>query len=215
MNTSGSIPRAGEVDPVVRYYRWHARLYDATRWSFLFGRQALVRDMAAFCQPRRILEVGCGTGGNLVKLHKLFPRASLCGVDISPHMLRVAGRKLRSRNVSPELLRQPYRHPLSPRNPFDLIVFSYCLSMINPGWEQALQAASRDLGADGWIAVVDFHASASARFKKWMALNHVRLEEHLLPSLEAHFQPRAVTVTPTYRGLWSYFSFIGTRQNGE
>src|SRR5258705_4591589 len=45
-----------------RYYRWHAHFYDVTRWAFLFGRTALIRLAAGQLRPRRILEVGCGTG---------------------------------------------------------------------------------------------------------------------------------------------------------
>ncbi|MBK9054941.1 MAG: class I SAM-dependent methyltransferase, partial [Chloroflexi bacterium] len=26
-----------------RYYQFHARLYDATRWSFLFGRSTILQ----------------------------------------------------------------------------------------------------------------------------------------------------------------------------
>jgi hypothetical protein len=36
-------------------------------------------------------------------------------------------------------------------------VFSYCLSMIDPGWQQALDAALCDLQPGGLLAVVDFH----------------------------------------------------------
>ncbi len=31
------------LHPLERYYRFHSRIYDATRWSFLFGRDKLVR----------------------------------------------------------------------------------------------------------------------------------------------------------------------------
>ena len=72
---------------LTRYYRWHARLYDATRWSFLFGRTALIRAIAADSQPRRILEIGCGTGSNLLYLHRQFPDAAITGLDLSADML--------------------------------------------------------------------------------------------------------------------------------
>ena len=205
---------AGAI-PLMRYYRFHARLYDATRWSFLFGRKALMQEIAAYCRPRNILEVGCGTGKNLLRLHQIFPEASLLGVDLSRHMLRVARRKLGNLNGKLELLEQPYFQQLSPQRPFDLVIFSYCLSMINPGWEQALQAAKLDLRPGGWIAVVDFHASHAVWFKKWMAINHVQIGGHLLPLLTDQFQPRAITIKPTYKGLWSFFSFIGTRPNEQ
>jgi S-adenosylmethionine-diacylgycerolhomoserine-N-methlytransferase len=47
---------------IERYYRLHSRIYAATRWSFLFGRRAILDDIAAATTPARILEVGCGTG---------------------------------------------------------------------------------------------------------------------------------------------------------
>jgi len=213
MRESEGISLKAGIDPLVRYYRFQARLYDATRWSFLLGRQALLQDIAVHCQPRRILEVGCGTGRNLLKLHRIFPQAFICGVDLSRHMLCVAKRNLRTLNGNLELLEQPYFQPLFPQKPFDLVVFSYCLSMINPGWGQALKAAEGDLRAGGWLAVVDFHSSPFRWFKKWMALNHVRLGDHLLPFLAEHFQPRRIAIKPTYRGLWSFFRFIGTRNH--
>lgn len=82
-------------DPgLVGYYRFHARIYDATRWSFLFGRSRILKLTAALAPaPARILEVGCGTGRNLLELAELFPAAQLTGVDLSGAMLDVARRK--------------------------------------------------------------------------------------------------------------------------
>lgn len=60
------------------YYRWHARIYDLTRWAFLFGRSQLIHKAAyRVVQPARILEVGCGTGRNLVALAQRFPAARI------------------------------------------------------------------------------------------------------------------------------------------
>lgn len=78
MSPSDSVLQATPADHTAvlsRYYRWHARLYDATRWSFLFGRAALIRSIAGFrAPPRHILEIGCGTGSNLLRLARQFPR---------------------------------------------------------------------------------------------------------------------------------------------
>ena len=42
VGTSRAIDPAFDAAALTRYYRWHAPLYDATRWSFLFGRAALI-----------------------------------------------------------------------------------------------------------------------------------------------------------------------------
>jgi SAM-dependent methyltransferase len=79
---------------ITRYYRIHARIYDLTRWSYLKGRKALLRRVAARFHPTRILEVGCGTGRNLLQLGHRFPQAELWGLDLSADMLSVAVKKL-------------------------------------------------------------------------------------------------------------------------
>ena len=74
-----SAPKDARLQAIDRYYRVHARIYDQTRWTFLFGREDLMRRLAATLNPERLLEVGCGTGKNLLELGRLFPRARLSG----------------------------------------------------------------------------------------------------------------------------------------
>ena len=198
-----------------RYYRWHARLYDATRWSFLFGRAALIRSIALLpTPPRNILEIGCGTGGNLLRLVRQFPEAAVTGLDLSGDMLARARRKLERRQWPVALRQQRYDQPLYPEPVFDLIVFSYCLSMINPGWEQAVDSALRDLRPGGRLAVVDFHDTRFPAFQRWMGVNHVRMDGHLLPRLNARCLPVAQTLGNAYGGGWRYFRFIGQKPGG-
>jgi S-adenosylmethionine-diacylgycerolhomoserine-N-methlytransferase len=193
------------------YYRVHAGIYDLTRWSFLLGRETLVREAAARTTAARILEVGCGTGRNLRQLGRRFPRARLWGVDLSGDMLAVAARKLQGLAPRVTLIQAAYDRPVGEGPGFDLVLFSYCLSMFNPGWEEAIDAAGRDLATGGVIAAVDFHDSGSALFKRWMSLNHVRLDGHLLPGLKSRFSNCEAVVRPAFGGIWSYFLFIGRR----
>lgn len=164
--------------------------------------------MAKQRRPQSILEVGCGTGKNLLYLGRLFPEAQLWGLYLSPHMLARAREKLRGLRHRLTLIEAPYDQPVA-RGQFDLVVFSYALSMFNPGWEAALQAADRDLSPEGAIAVVDFHDSAFKGFKQWMGLNHVRLDSHLLPPLRDRFPSWECAVHPAYYGLWPFFFFLG------
>jgi S-adenosylmethionine-diacylgycerolhomoserine-N-methlytransferase len=115
---------------IAQYYRLHARIYDLTRWTFLRGREDLIRLAAAHCQPTDILEVGCGTGKNLLHLGRLFPEARLRGLDLSPHMLARARQKLRDLRPRVTFVEAAYDRPVAPGR-VDLMVFSYALSMFN------------------------------------------------------------------------------------
>jgi len=195
---------------IARYYRFHARIYDLSRWTFLRGREELIRQAAARCYPNDILEVGCGTGKNLLHLGRLFPEAQLWGLDLSPHMLARTRRKLRGLRQRVTLVQAAYDQPLAPGR-YGLVVFSYALSMFNPGWETAILTARRDLSPGSLIAVVDFHDSPFQSFKRWMGFNHVRLDAHLLPRLRGLFPSGHWSAHSAFGGLWSYFLFIGRR----
>lgn len=192
-----------------RYYRFHASIYDATRWSFLFGRADLITQLAILGAPNSILEIGCGTGHNLLRLARRFPQARLTGLDLSADMLARARRRLAPFGDRFQLLHQAYAQPLEESH-FDLIVLSYCLSMINPAWEQMIASTRQNLEPRGMIAVVDFHDSGWPAFRRWMGVNHVRMDGHLLPVLHAQFRSLDSTIRPAFGGLWRYFRFIGT-----
>lgn len=192
-----------------RYYRIQAGIYDASRWAFLFGRDAIIEAAARHTTPRAILEAGCGTGRNLAALRRRFPAARLTGVDLSADMLGRAERKLARSGARAALVEAPYAAPLAAGG-YDLVLFSYSLSMMNPGWDQAIEAARADLAPAGAIAVVDFHATPVTAFRRWMAFNHVRMESHLLPGLERRFMVRERRIVPVYGGLWTYLVFVGT-----
>lgn len=191
-----------------RYYRLHSHIYDYTRWSFLFGRKEIISMTADFVKPRRILEIGCGTGANLAALAKTFPCASITGVDISGSMLNKSSRQLKKYKTRIELRNYNYNRPLSSGS-YDLVLFSYTLTMINPGWQDALNAAAADLAPGGCLAVVDFHRGGPAWFSAWMGVNHVRMEGQLLPWLKQKFNPLFLEERKAYCGLWQYLCFIG------
>jgi S-adenosylmethionine-diacylgycerolhomoserine-N-methlytransferase len=195
---------------LLSYYRLHAPVYDATRWSFLFGRNQLIRQIMKVASPRNILEVGCGTGTNLRRLARLCPEATLTGIDASSDMLSLCRKKLRAWQERVTLQQGFYpENVVIPTKP-DLILFSYSLSMFNPGWEEALQNTSADLKPGGIIAVADLHLTPSAAFRKWMGINHVRMEGHLYPALKHRFTTVWEEILPAYGGIWRYFLFVGT-----
>ena len=195
---------SASADGLQGYYRWHAQIYDATRWAFLFGRSQLVR-LAAPLGPRRILEVGCGTGTNLVALAKALPQSQIVGLDLSAEMLKKARTKIASYGARVTLLERRYDTPISADERFDLIVFSYCLTMINPGYADVLRLCEQDLAPEGYIAIVDFHDSALGWFRRWMGLNHVRMDGQVLAELQAMGLAMATCeVHKAYGGVWRW-----------
>lgn len=187
------------------YYRWQSHIYDATRWAFLFGRQELIR-RAATGTPARILEVGCGTGRNLEQLARAFPRTEIVGVDCSGDMLAKARAKLADFGARIKLHEGAYTAGVAGR--FDLIVCSYSLSMMNPGYAEVLAGCRADLAAGGRLAVVDFLEAGPAWFGRWMAVNHVRMENHLPQALAAAGFAGAPEIRSAYGGLWRWFLLI-------
>jgi S-adenosylmethionine-diacylgycerolhomoserine-N-methlytransferase len=202
---------APELTAIERYYRLHSRIYDTTRWSFLFGRMAIIEDLAAVATPERILEVGCGTGKNLVNLAERFPQATITGVDLSETMLTLAREKVARCGDRVQLVHRAYDAPFADGPGFDLVLFSYALSMFNPSFDTAIAAAWLDLAPGGHIAVVDFHDTPLPAFARWMGVNHVRMEAHLQPRLCAQFTPVSNRLHSAYGGVWRYLRFVGSK----
>ncbi|MBK6931880.1 MAG: class I SAM-dependent methyltransferase [Saprospirales bacterium] len=196
-----------------RYYKWHAVLYDATRWTFLFGRQAMLRRLPALGSETVVAEVGCGTGRNLLHLARMHPEWRLVGIDVSPDMLRKASKATSRYSGRVQLFEQPYgadqfRLP----EPADIILFSYSLTMFNPGWEAAIEQARADLKPGGFLAVVDFHDTRSAGLNWWMQRHNVRIDAHLLPVLAKQTTAVFQEIRKGWGGLWRYFMFIGEKR---
>ena len=84
------VDHGGLMDRVYRHQRY---IYDATRKYYLLGRDPMI---AGLNPPpgASVLEIGCGTGRNLVKAARRYPRASFYGIDISREMLETAGRSI-------------------------------------------------------------------------------------------------------------------------
>ncbi len=215
IETAGPLPppdAASTPRPVEGYYRLHAKIYDATRWSFLFGRAALLDRLPRGFAPQRVLEIGCGTGAVLARIARRFPQAEAVGLDCSQDMLSIARRRLGPFGDRVRVEHRAYGESPATAPSFDLVVASYALSMFNPGWEAAIDAAHADLRLGGLIAIVDFHDSRFAWFRRWMGVNHVRLDGHLLPRLSQRFEPVHVATPRAYGGVWRFATFIGRRR---
>jgi S-adenosylmethionine-diacylgycerolhomoserine-N-methlytransferase len=196
---------------ISQYYRLHSRIYDSTRWTFLFGRKYLIAEAdRKIRNPERITEFGSGTGKNLLLLAKHFPTAMLTGIDLSAEMLLISKRKTHSIKSKLNLVSGMDFSCLQEMQ--DLIIFSYCLSMINPGWRHVIVDALSMLKPGGIIAVVDFHASPLGLYRSFMHRNHVSLSAEIYPFLKQHTNTLHEQKHSAYFGTWSYFTYLGTRK---
>ncbi len=188
--TAGSA--AGLMD---RVYRHQRHIYDASRKFYLLGRDQLIEGL----QPPAggsILEIGCGTGRNLVKIARRYPACDCYGLDVSSEMLATArasvargGHQWRIRLVQADATDFDPQI-LFGRAGFDRIVISYALSMIPP-WQGVIAEALRRLSPGGSLHIVDFgnQAGLPAPFKavllRWLALFHVTPREELPEAMRA------------------------------
>lgn len=197
-----------------RYYKLQSKIYDATRWTFLFGRNRILQ-LLPFPNnaPIHILEVGCGTGYNLQKLASIYPNAHLSGLDVSGDMIDQSKKNTKEFVNRVTLVEKPYmRGETQFTDKVDVILFSYSLTMINPQWKDLLAQAHHDLKPGGAIAVVDFYDSKNEWFKSHMGNNHVRMDGHLMPVLRGDFEPLVEEVKAAYSGIWEYFMFVGKKR---
>jgi S-adenosylmethionine-diacylgycerolhomoserine-N-methlytransferase len=80
-------------------YRSQRHIYDLTRKYYLLGRDALIAGIAP-PPSGLVLEVGCGTGRNLIAAARAFPNARYFGIDISAAMLETARAKIAAAEIS-------------------------------------------------------------------------------------------------------------------
>jgi S-adenosylmethionine-diacylgycerolhomoserine-N-methlytransferase len=157
---SGADSAAGSAARMDAIYRYQRHIYDATRRYYLLGRDRLLAELAP---PRggSILEIGCGTGRNLVHAARLYPDARLYGLDLSSVMLESAAATSGRAGLSERIaLAQGDAASFDPvtlfgRREFDRVVLSYTLSMIPP-WRAALSTALDMVVPGGRLHVVDF-----------------------------------------------------------
>ena len=171
---------AGLMDGI---YRWQRHIYDATRKFYLLGRDGLIDDLAV-PPGGTVLEIGCGTGRNLVKIARAYPQARCHGLDVSSEMLVTARQSVARAGMSDRIvLAQADATGFDPQalfghDGFDRIVISYALSMIPP-WQGVVAQALRTVSPGGALHIVDFgdQARLPGPFKsllnRWLALFHV------------------------------------------
>lgn len=167
-----------------KMYRWTRYVYDLTRKYFLLGRDELIEKLNAKPEEH-VIEIGCGTARNLIKLAEKYPQSHFYGLDASDEMLKTANQNLQRKNLQNTVkLQQGFAQSFDPvqlfnlKNSPDKIIFSYALSIIPP-WRESLDHALSLLPSSGEIHSIDFGGQERLPlfFRKflfwWLAKFHV------------------------------------------
>ena len=178
-----------------RMYRRQRHIYDGTRRYYLLGRDQLISGLRPDAGAS-VLEIGCGTGRNLVLASRLYPAARFFGIDVSTEMLTSAIAAI-SRTGLTSRVRVAHGdgtafdpQALFGIPQFDHVMISYSLSMI-PDWRGVLQAAAAHLKPGGRLHIVDFGRQermpgiARALLLRWLAIFDVTPRDDLEAVLSA------------------------------
>jgi S-adenosylmethionine-diacylgycerolhomoserine-N-methlytransferase len=191
------------TDLMNRMYRHQRHIYDATRKFYLLGRDRLIADLCP--EPGdAVIEIGCGTGRNLIKAARVYPEARLYGLDVSREMLDTAEAAIQRAGLAARVVvAQADATIFDPqalfgRPAFERVLVSYALSMIPP-WREALARALDVVASGGALHIVDFGDCAGfpgpfkAALHRWLAAFDVIPRDDLGATLAALAAARGFT----------------------
>jgi S-adenosylmethionine-diacylgycerolhomoserine-N-methlytransferase len=199
-----------------RMYRRQRHFYDFTRKYYLIGRDELIAGLAP-APTDNVLELGCGTGRNLIVAARQYPGTRFCGIDVSTEMLTTAigaiaaaGLSSRVRVAHGDATRLDTAKVFGSSH-FERVFMSYSLSMI-PAWRAALDVAIAMLAPGGQLHIVDF--GDQERLPRWVrgALRFWLKQFDVIPcdQLDPELRARAdraqadLRVERPYRGYAQY-----------
>jgi ubiquinone/menaquinone biosynthesis C-methylase UbiE len=120
--SSFPLPSVDVYVPETRFGLWFLQ---TNIWTVHVLERAL-RDLERLIPERKtfypvVVDVGCGWGRSLPKLHGRFRPERLIGVDIDPHMLEASAREAKTAGIQAEFMRGSSSNLRLPDNSVDLL----------------------------------------------------------------------------------------------
>jgi S-adenosylmethionine-diacylgycerolhomoserine-N-methlytransferase len=220
MSATDTASHSNLMDGVYRHQR---HIYDLTRKYYLLGRDRLI-DGLDVPAGGTVLELGCGTGRNIVLAARRYSDAKFFGIDISSEMLETANTSIAREGIAGRVaLAQGDATAFDTKalfgeNGFDRVFISYSLSMI-PGWENAVVAALAALKPGGSLHIVDFGQQERlprwfrTMLHAWLAKFHVEPRASLRQVLESECEKRGASLS--FERLYRGYSWLGVVKLAE
>ena len=140
-----TIGAAVSYDPITQY-----ALPPNETWV----RKALVD--AVQVRPRRILDLGCGTGSMTIMLKQAFPQAEIIGIDLSPYMLACAEAKAKTARLNIQWQHNNAEKTGFPDTSFDLVTMALLFHETPPQVSRGiLKEIFRLLKVGGQVVMLD------------------------------------------------------------
>ncbi|QQE66141.1 hypothetical protein GFS31_28390 [Leptolyngbya sp. BL0902] len=155
-----NIDAAITYDPITQYV-----LPPGETWV----RESLVNAIQG--QPRRILDLGCGTGSTTLMLKRRFPQAEVIGLDLSPQMLVMAADKAKSAPLDITFCHGNAAETGLPEASFNVVCMTLLFHETPPTVAKTiLQESFRLLVPGGQVLILDGN-QRTLRATDW--LNHI------------------------------------------
>lgn len=182
--------------------------HDPIAQYFLPPHETLVRQGlidAVRVKPRRIIDLGCGTGSTTLMLKQAFPEAEVVGVDLSPYMLVVAGMKAQKAGLNIQWLHSSAESVAFGDASFDLVAASFLFHETPPAVSRAiLRESFRLLKVGGQVVILD-GSQKTLRQTPWLTdmLEDPYINSYLAGSLDAWAGAAGFAAVQTHEHWWT------------
>lgn len=171
----------------------HFNSIEETHWWWV-GRRQLLKQLLEKIHPKKVLDIGCGTGETLTFIRFLYPKAELYGIDTSDVAIKFAKKRGHHNIVKASALKLPY-----PANTFDAVLFLDVLEHIKSD-EAALTESKRVLKPGGLVII-------TAPALQFIWSKHDTMQDHVRRYTRSRIRYLSKSVGLNIKFL-SYFNFF-------